>query len=242
MSVLQHYGVKGMKWGVRKDRSNSSSSKPQDSDRDAKAKVNAGRNRALKTVAVVGGVAVAAAASYVVARKLNKEFSPVNLSPGTAFQNINALGGNLDTKGRNTFVTFKNRDNKIYREKFVDEVLSRVGNQNAYATTLKNSQPIKAPSRSQTRKLFTEWVESQGRPKPKDIDKAIVNWNRGMMATGGSDGGFQTFLKDRGYNAMQDIMDQRSGKLNASVPLMVFSGSDALTTVGTEFVKSLLDR
>lgn len=242
---LAHYGVKGMRWGVRRDSSTPRLTRRERlekaysmkySEAVAKTKVDA-RLRTEKILLISGGVLATAAIAAVVGKNLHTQFAPVNLKVGTQFQNINNVGGKFN-KDDVLFTTFKNSDNRKYAKKFVDEFLGR-GNKVAYATTLKNNVPIKAPSRSQTEKLYQAWRKSQGLG-----DRKYSMYLRDLQASPAVSQGansFVAYLKKQGYNALQDRLDQ-SGSYKAQMPLMVFEGSQTLTSFGSKVVKDILNK
>ena len=117
MSELYHFGVKGMKWGVRKEDRSGSNGYPKNSPKkvsmrkvhlEAKglkkgktqeeATLSAEkRMRVEKALKIAGGVAIGAAVAYVAARELDKRFSSVDLPVNTVLRNVNALGENQNT-------------------------------------------------------------------------------------------------------------------------------------------------
>lgn len=240
---LAHYGIKGMKWGVTR-----SSDSPRLSRADkleimyqrkypaAVARTKAeSRARTEKILAISGGILLTAAVATVVGKQIHKEFAPVILKEGSKLQNVNAFGDDLNLN-KVTFATFKNSDNKTYAKKFAEEIIGRSEGKKVYATTLKNSAQIKAPSRREAAKLFEAWK------KERNIASSFTfkNLNRGMMANPGSSNSpdsFFTFVASKGYNALQDTLDQSSGHLKAKTPLMIFDGTANLMNQGSTVVK-----
>jgi hypothetical protein len=242
-----------MKWGVRK-----SSDAPRLSRRerlekayatkysDAVAKNKAAnRIRTEKILLTVGAVAVTAAVAVVVGKKLHSEFAPINLPQGSSLQNVNNHGDNFDLN-RITFATFKKGDNKIYREKFALELSSRSGLRNrVYASELKSIKDLKIPSKSQAKKLYVEWEKSRGidgAASGKSVIKRMINNNRNTMAFEGNinkPGSFMSYIAEKGYDGIQDVMDQQSSKLRAKAPLMFVNGAQSLVVKGSEAIDHL---
>lgn len=260
---LAHYGVKGMRWGVQRNNG------PRLTRRErlekayttkygeavAKTKVES-RLRTEKIIAISGAVLLTTAVAVVVGRKLHSEFAPINLKKSTLLQNINQHGTDLDLD-RVTFATYKKRDNKIYREKFVDELLSRIGRggDNVYATQLKPVKDLKIPSKAKARDLFVEWEKSRGivpktsstikingvtRKVKSNVTTRMVNSNRSNQILGNKPGpdSFLAYVAKQGFDGIQDVMDQRKGSYNASKPIMFYNGAQSVAVKGAEFVKA----
>lgn len=268
---LAHYGVKGMRWGVRRN------SQPRMSRRDrlqaaystkysaaeAKTKVEA-RLRTEKILAISGAVLLTAAVAVVAGRALHKEFAPINLKSDTVLQNVNAYGKDFDLN-RITFASYLKSDNKVYREKYAKQVLDRIDSKGAtvYASQLKATKDLKIPSRAGTKKLFEEWetiqsartgipvkksfVSSINGSKPKTIKldtiSRLTNYNRSSQAGGFSvesdSHGFMAFVGSKGYDAVQDVMDQRGdAAYTAKAPLMFVNGAQSLVVKGAEALKT----
>lgn len=246
-AFLAHYGVKGMRWGVRRDKTPRASRRERleaayrtkMSDVDAKAKAN-GRIRTEKILLGVGAVAAVTAISVVAGKKLHSEFAPISLKSGSNLQNVNQFGKKLDLD-KVTFATFKKGDNLKYRENFTKELLGRIdSNGKVYATQLKATKDLNIPSKSQARKLFVEWEKSRGiTPTASSVTNRMINNNRGSQALGNSvsDGSFLSYVGKKGFDGIQDVMDQRRGSLAAKAPLMFVNGAQSLAVAGEEFLK-----
>lgn len=261
-NFLAHYGIKGMKWGVRRDTPRLTRRERLEKaystkygEAVAKTKVDS-RLRTEKILLIAGSVTITAAASIVVGRKLHSEFAPVNLKKSTVLQNINQHGKDLDLD-KVTFATFKKGDNKIYRGKFVEELLSRTGrgSDKVYATQLKPVKDLKIPSKAKARELFVEWEKSRGivpktsstvkingvtRKIKSNVTTRMVNSNRSNQITGNKPGpdSFLAYVAKQGFDGIQDVMDQRKGSYNASKPLMLFNGAQSVMVKGAEFIET----
>ena len=186
---LAHYGVKGMKWGIRKDRGRSGS-KPSKrakitykerksyeyqkkglskSEADAKA---ARVDKIRKTALIVGGVTVAAATAYVAGNAYAKNYVGVNLKQGAMLQNVNSVGGSKPQKEGMLYVSFKKQDNKLYSREHAHHVVYKdpFGESSAFKTKLSAIEPIKAPSNAKAKKLYEEYKSCllYTSPSPRD--------------------------------------------------------------------------
>lgn len=260
---LAHYGVKGMRWGVsraktprasRRDRLEAAY-RTKMSDVDAKTKADA-RIRTEKILITAGAIAVTAAVAVVAGKKLHTEFAPITLKAGSSLQNVNQHGKDLNLD-KVTFATFKKSDNKIYREGFVKELLSRPGrpSNDVFATDLKAVKDIKIPSKSQTRKLFAEWEKSRGitpvtsktvningvkRKVKLDVTTRMINNNRNGQISNNTltPDSFLGYVAKKGFDGVQDVMDQRSSSYRAKAPLMFVNGATSLVVKGAEALKA----
>lgn len=250
-AFLAHYGVKGMRWGVRRASTPRASRRERletayrtkMSDIDAKKKA-AARIRTEKILITAGAIAVTAAVAAVVGKKLHSEFAPLSIKAGSSLQNVNDRGSDFDLN-RITFATFKKRDNAVYRDKFAKEVASRMGSSGkVYANELKAVKDLKIPSKAQTKKLFQEWEKTRGitPPQGQSILTRMVNNNRGSQISGNklAEDSFLSYVGKKGFDGIQDVMDQRNG-YSAKAPLMFVNGAQALVYKGSELLKVVLD-
>lgn len=173
---LFHYGVKGMKWGVRRKEGPDGlvvKSKPaiKDSDKSAHrvatearyiqkgytteeaAKKADGRIRTQKILLAVGATAVTAAAVYGGKVAFDKRFTGVDLPMGSVLKNINALGDKQDFD-RRMYTTFNEGDTKKYKGLLASALRRNAKDSTIYETSLKATQNIKAPSHHQAKKTI----------------------------------------------------------------------------------------
>ena len=258
---LAHYGVKGMRWGVTRKTTPRASRRERleatyrtrMSDVEAKTKADA-RIRTEKILITAGAVAVTAAAAVVVGKKLHTEFAPINLKSGSSLQNVNQHGEDFDLD-RITFATFKSKDNQLYKDKFSMELLRNVGRKSneVYATELKAVKDIKIPSKATARKLFKEYEALNGivpktkskitingttRTIRKNVTARMIDNNRTRQISDPKKSDFLAYVASKGYDGVQDVMDQKSSSYAAKAPLMFVNGAQAMVVKGAQALDS----
>lgn len=255
---LEHYGVKGMRWGVRKDEK-VSNAPVKDSEKSAhRVRLEAkyiskgmsqsaaekkaiGRIKAEKVMLAVGAVGVAAAVAYVGSVEYQKRFSRVDLELGAKLTNINVLGDKQDFN-RHLYTTIDERDTKKYRGMLATALRTNPNNTMIYETTLRSTERIKAPSQREAARLYKEFRATRG--KKWMLDKSYMKFNADLVDDpSGAAKEFYDFMRSKGYNAILDANDQFITGYSARKPLIVFNAASSTVKVGQKVVdEQLSDR
>lgn len=212
--VIQHFGVKGMKWGVRRMYNNHVENlrykyrKKGYSEEVVENKLKK-RLRNEKIAAAVAGSAVVATAGYLLKNKLQDDIFGRTLKKGTVLDSVTGAT-KLDTS-RPIYAAYKNGDKKDKDFKnYADQV-----HENANAWRWK---PIKD-------KYDTFNMGLVGRNGPdasakKNIDK------------------FYNGLKKKGYDGILDLNDKKYSGYGAKNPVVLFDYKN----VGQSSVKKLSEQ
>lgn len=255
-NYLAHYGVKGMKWGVRKDDNRPSSKVTykekksyeyqkkglSKSEADAKA---ARADKIRKTALVVGGVSLASVVAYTAGNHYVKNYVGVNLKSGAMLQNVNDVGGSKPQKEGMLYVSFKNHDNKNYRKKYAWQLSNDLGAKNVYATKLSAVEPIKAPSNAKAKKLYEEFKELEknkrygdGHSYTRSHDYTEFNRRFNYYGHPEEKKAFANFMRSKGYNAIVDMNDQNP-LYGSKKPTILLDSTKSATTVGHEAISKI---
>lgn len=239
---LTHFGVKGMKWGKRKDPAKPNGAHrtrleakyiSKGSDKATAEKKASNRIRTEKVLAVAGGVAATAALAYGAKVAYGKRFVGVSLDVGSELKNINAFGdkANLD---RRLYTTIKDRDTRRYRG-FLPGHLRAVGKQTLgdkasntfYETTLKAKEKITAPSNKEAAKLYKEFISDK-----KNRDSVAADNLNPLKFIGAAIAGKP--IKDMG-----EVPDYR--KFNVNLVENTSSGKSFMDFVKSKGYNALID-
>lgn len=222
---LQHYGVKGMKWGVRKQKENTKS-KTTKSNKSSDDTENKKKMSTAKKVAIgVGATAVVATGAYF-AHKYYKMNANAVIKKGKAFQHMGRIGEDLS---KPFYASHLKSDNKAYAKN--DFFGSRWKTQK----TLVANKDIKIAGKKVTLDTFTEWVNNSPLAKDKfdgldttnrsRVKRAYYSFNRNLNSPDRRDkevfNDFYKALSNKGYDAIRDLNDQtQSGMIS---PIIVFN-------------------
>lgn len=251
---LTHYGVMGMKWGVRKEESKErlarnnvgyfqraqtemEASYLKEGSSKAEAKAKAIRNaKVLKVLAITAGVAVTAAVAYVAHKKIVQHFTKTVLAKGSTLQYVHAITNDLSALDldRRLYTTFLNSDKNIYRGMFTISHLKGSKTNPVFETTLRAAETIKAPSHWQAKKLYNQWRATQN-----DVllnKQSYSSFNKDIVYNTSSTKKFLEFVKEKGYNALLDSNDQFISSYKAKKPLILLNAKSTVVAEGQKVV------
>lgn len=271
-SYLQHHGIKGMRWGVRRFQNEDGSLTPEGKKRyeddgnggykkrsrydrlydkyktigytdEKAAKAAKGRVAAERSLAVIGGIAVAAAGAYAGYRIYDNNKDRF-IAPDKIIQTVHKGDASERVKPGNPFyATYDKKDNVIYSSKVFSHFSA-----DSKVTQLYSKAGIKVASEKTSRQVFEELVKSDpevaayakrfgatGKSK-KDYLKfaySLVLRNDSSTAKdlGVSDldhdgihKKFYDALKKKGYGAIIDVNDSKREGFTFN-PVVIFDNS-----------------
>lgn len=229
-NYLKHYGIKGMKWGVRRyqnaDGSYTSQGKTR---RNSHSKNNYARN-----VAVGVGIASAALAIYggvylhnanhshddtvnMIAGPLKQNLddfgssrADIKLPKGTKFQRISNEANEDYIQRGHTYVSRTLHDNLAYRS----VMPSVLGTKKPYIHTLKANGEVRAPSRRVAAETYLDMRPDATHAEYKNFMTYGIRENTDRQKE------FVNRLNKAGYNAVIDENDAGSGFSNQPLILL----------------------
>lgn len=258
---LYHYGVKGMKWGVRryqnKDGSLTREGKNRhDEENKSKRTILTRRNVAIGA-SVVGTALVVMGGMYIYkksnapvhvktlsfGKKIPLDSLPSDdtvLPKGTKFHRISSKSVEQYVEdGRSAYVSFMNKDNRIYKEAMPDyikqwgkEGIISDDGKKAYEHVLKTKGDIRVASRRTVAEIYLKVTGES------DVDsgrytrfmESLVDRNNDNVKS------FLNTLKERGYNAIVDEND--AGNFTTS-PLILLDPKNDIESVKSHRIRSM---
>lgn len=220
---LYHYGVKGMKWGVRKKTI-------PPNDKNKRTKMDEERKKRIKRNIAIGvtvtGAIIAAIGCMYVHKKLNKPIHIANLNYGkeidinklsdidtvlnkkTRLQRISSKSIEDYSKIGRMYVSFDKKDNRIYKEempKFIKEWNKKriIEGSDAYVHSIKVKNDIKVASK---KKVAEVYLKTTGRKKIDHGEyytfmEKLSDYNKPEVKK------FFNEIEKMGYNAIVDEND-----------------------------------
>lgn len=260
--ILAHYGVPGMKWGVRKKQSLSDKAKAAESTVSSKAfsdskshyrtmiearylkrgasikesQILADKSiRAHKIIAASTAVAVTAAVGAIAAQHIGKQYVGVTLKQGATLQHLSRSDKLNLAKDRHLYTTYNKIDKLNYQGAFSWE-LGGLKGVPVSQINLKTSGKIKAPSNAEAKKIYEEVLGKK--VEAKNYKNFIRSLNLVDQSSNKTYGNFKEALKAKGYNALIDSADQKASSLKAFKPLIVFDSGENLVEKGSRVLSS----
>lgn len=223
---LYHYGVLGMKWGVRKDRNTTNNTN----------NTNKKKKMSTKTKVLIGaGITAVALTGAIIIKRYMDKYGNRTIKANKEIQHLGKDAiHNLD---KTFYASFIKSDNKKYLNP------KAVGHDNKWTIkqTITSTKDIKIAGKKETLNTFKNWAKNndmyqlkfkQFDNNKKSIEKAYNNFIK--EAPAGSEyyrkisDSFFKELSKKGYQATRDTFDQRSMKTKA--PIIIFDGLDNLKT------------
>lgn len=303
-SELYHFGIKGMRWGVRrfqkKDGSLTNAGKKRYSDetpaeqKKSKHRLNleakyrekgmsqkdaemaaARRIKIEKVVAATAGITIAAATTYIITKRIQEQTDKI-IEAGTSIQRITRTPDEDLT--RPFYGAYKSTDKAKYKGILAKNHLN---GDNVHQISLKADRDIKVASRKKAADTFAELYVNdsefrQNFTRNNDVAKRMFiggevhekiasrkmtdkelrtigydAYNKMLTAHDEASTSnakkFYNKLKSLGYDAIEDINDQKYSGYDAKSPVIFFNVKDKLTVdkvskMSTEQIASNFDK
>lgn len=240
-----HYGVKGMKWGVRKEyvphpRKTSGKSKRSKTKKKLTDAEKAARNRKIALGLIAGAAGVMVGSALYSQYKMNgKRYFDTVVKAGTAFQRLTSKP---DEKLSRIYAVYKRNDKTLYKARL--GALQKRWNGKTFVKTYSAIKEIRAPSDKKSEQFLKNLMDTDS--EFRDYVKGLKNYNfkrlnrhpetisdfyknfnlAGLMDRDASGQKqvqkFYDLLKKNGYNAVTDLNDRKFSTFKANNPVIVF--------------------
>ena len=220
---LYHHGVKGMRWGVRKQYDPAGQRRSWAYARlgyrvnESKDTVNRqNRKNTVKKVAIATTVvAGTAAAAYALHRYGNMNFDKT-IKSGTQIQHMSRVTNEILDKP--FYASYLRKDNKLYaRNDFF-------GSNWTTKMLAKSSSDLKVAGKKNAEKVYKQWITNNPEAKAQFGKQSYYSFNRNLNSPDFRDkklfSSFYNELQKHGYDAIRDMNDQtQSGAIS---PVIIF--------------------
>ena len=218
--ILQHYGIQGMKWGVRRyqneDGTLTEAGKKRYSTDDSE------RKKKVAKAILIGTVSVAAVTTtaYLLHRYRHKNLDVV-IKAGKNIQHMSRPSNPNELLNKPFYASYLKRDNKIYESgSFLSGKWDR-------KMTITPTSDIKIAGRRKAEKLYEQWKSSitdqtiknrLGNPSYFSFNRNIYmkDLDRDLEPVYNS---FFKYMSDHGYQAIKDMNDQAQSGIIAPIVL-----------------------
>lgn len=248
MNELEHYGILGMKWGIRRipEQLGHRSTNKAPYRSTPKTLVEKGANTKIDLSSNVLGRKITR--SQVMPR--NRDSGSTNLKKGQTVQHI--TGVNFDkVRSGQLYITANSKDNDMYISFLGSRLFSKGFDPSKVVMELKTD--LKAPSSKDQYKIFKSFLKSNRSQVESDIltwlkekgkDQVIKSNTKDLYdqfinaaeRSSKSQKAFYKELKSKGYNAVLDEHDITGSWMQAQKPLIIM---DTMNTIGNVKVSKL---
>lgn len=248
MDELEHYGIEGMKWGVRRTPEQLEHKSKSSSPYRSTPKELISKGVTIKQELAKDILGQKLTRSQVIPR--NRDTSPLQMKKGQKVQHISGVKFDKIRPGQ-LYVTADSKDNDMYTSFLGSRLLSKGFNPKKVVLTLKTD--LNSPSSKEQYKLFqsfmkqnrkqiesdiSDWLKEKGKsPNVKTDSKELYDqFINSVERSSTSQKKFYELLKSNGYNAVLDEHDITGSWMQAQRPLIIM---DTMSIIGNVKVSNL---